>query len=140
MRSIVGVGITPPKVDGAPKPTSSVMISRMFGAPFGGTTSSGQYGFDWVALVLISPLNCCGGGGKYLPSMVVVAPGEPGTPVDSCALAGNVNAVPTSSPTDSATKPLFMTAPPDCYRPFRAYFLDLLQHTARSRRENEIGG
>ena len=28
------------------KPTSSVMISRMFGAPFGGTMRAGQYGFD----------------------------------------------------------------------------------------------
>ena len=35
-RSRAGVGITPPKVDGAQKPTSSVMISRMFGAPLGG--------------------------------------------------------------------------------------------------------
>jgi len=30
--------MTPPNVLGAAKPTSSVMISRMFGAPFGGTT------------------------------------------------------------------------------------------------------
>jgi hypothetical protein len=36
MRSSVGVGMTPPNVLGAAKPTSSVMISRMFGAPFGG--------------------------------------------------------------------------------------------------------
>jgi hypothetical protein len=81
MRSSAGVGITPPKVEGAEKPTSSVMINRMFGAPLGGTTSAGQYGFDWSALVLISPPNCCGGGGKYLPSMVVVVPGVPGVPV-----------------------------------------------------------
>src|SRR6516225_6385669 len=33
MRSSVGVGITPPNVDGAPKPTSSVRISRILGAP-----------------------------------------------------------------------------------------------------------
>jgi hypothetical protein len=50
MRSRAGVGMTPPKVDGAEKPTSSVMISRMFGAPLGGTTSPGQDGFDWAAL------------------------------------------------------------------------------------------
>ena len=44
MRSMAGVGIRPPKVLGAPKPTSSVMISNTFGAPFGGTTVGGQYG------------------------------------------------------------------------------------------------
>ena len=64
MRSSVGVGITPPKVDGAAKPTSSVMISRMFGAPFGGTTRAGHYGFDCAALSSISPPNGCGGGGS----------------------------------------------------------------------------
>ena len=42
MRSSAGVGMTPPKVEGAPKPTSSVMMSRMFGAPLGGTTLAGQ--------------------------------------------------------------------------------------------------
>ena len=59
-----GVGMTPPKVDGAPKPTSSVMISRIFGAPFGGTTRAGHAGFDCAALRLISPSNFCGGGGR----------------------------------------------------------------------------
>src|SRR5271170_7041903 len=81
MRSIAGVGIMPPKVDGAPKPTSSVMISKIFGAPFGGTTRAGQADFDWEALRLIWPWNGGGGGGKYRPSMVVVALGEPGVPV-----------------------------------------------------------
>ena len=33
-----GVGMTPPKFDGAPKPTSSVMISRMLEASLGRTT------------------------------------------------------------------------------------------------------
>ncbi len=41
--------MTPPKVEGAAKPTSSVMISRMFGAPFGGTTRAGQPGLDCAA-------------------------------------------------------------------------------------------
>jgi hypothetical protein len=36
----------PPKVEGALKPTSSVMIKRMFGASFGGTTRAGQAAFD----------------------------------------------------------------------------------------------
>ena len=49
MRSSAGVGITPPNVDGAPKPTSSVMISSTFGAPLGGTMRAGHYGFAWNA-------------------------------------------------------------------------------------------
>jgi hypothetical protein len=36
--SKVGVGTGPPKVLDAPKPTSSVMTSRMFGAPAGAFT------------------------------------------------------------------------------------------------------
>ena len=38
MRLSAGVGMTPPNVLGAAKPTSSVMISKMLGAPFGSTT------------------------------------------------------------------------------------------------------
>src|SRR6516164_5102573 len=57
------------------------MIRRTLGAPFGGTTRAGQYGFDWSACKLISPPNFGGGGGRYLPSIVVVALGEPGVPV-----------------------------------------------------------
>jgi hypothetical protein len=34
-RSKVGVGIGPPKVDDAAKPTSSVRMISTFGAPFG---------------------------------------------------------------------------------------------------------
>ena len=85
MRSSDGVGMTPPKVDGAAKPTSSVMMRRMFGAPFGGTTRAGQYGFDCAALSSISPPNFCGGGGSTWPSIVVVASGAPGVPVISWA-------------------------------------------------------
>src|SRR5215469_5429694 len=88
MRSSAGVGMTPPKVDGAPKPTSSVMTRRIFGAPAGGTTRAGHAGFDCAALRLISPRNGGGGGGRYRPSIVVVAVGEPGTPVACCASAG----------------------------------------------------
>src|SRR5215471_14319982 len=64
------------------------MIRRMLGAPFGGTTCGGQYGFDWLACRLISPPNFGGGGGRYFPSMVVVALGEPGVPVVCCASTG----------------------------------------------------
>ena len=41
-RSSAGVGITPPKVDGAPKPTSSVMINRTFGDSGAGATRGCQ--------------------------------------------------------------------------------------------------
>ena len=88
MRSSAGVGMTPPKVDGAPKPSSSVMISRTFGAPFGGTTRGGHQGADSEAFSLITPPNFGSGGGSCLPLMVVVAPGEPSVPVTCCALAG----------------------------------------------------
>jgi hypothetical protein len=64
IRSSDGVGITPPKVLGAPKPTSSVKISRMFGAPLGGTTRGGHQGFDSRALRFISPPNFGGGAGR----------------------------------------------------------------------------
>jgi hypothetical protein len=62
---------------GAAKPQSSVMMSRMLGAPLGGTTRAGQADLDWGALSSIRPSNFCGGLGSYLPSMVVVASGEP---------------------------------------------------------------
>ena len=81
MRSRAGVGMTPPKVLGAPKPTSSVMISSTFGAPLGGTTRGAHHGFDCVAFSLITPPNFGSGGGSCLPSMVVVALGEPNSPV-----------------------------------------------------------
>src|SRR5215831_18096513 len=88
MRSRVGVGTTPPNVLVTPKPVSSVMINKKFGAPWGGTTRIGQYGVDCAALHSILPRNGCGGGGSWLPGIVVVALGEPGTPVACCAIAG----------------------------------------------------
>src|SRR5262249_35936986 len=88
-----GVGITPPNVVVTPKPVSSVIIKRMFGAPFGGTTRAGHQGVDCAALRSILPSNFCGGGGSWLPGIVVVALGEPGAPVVSCALAAEVSAV-----------------------------------------------
>jgi hypothetical protein len=53
----------------------------------------GHQGFESFALSLITPPNLGGCGGSCFPSMVVVALGEPGTPVICCAEAG----VPTSS-------------------------------------------
>src|SRR6202000_1157764 len=61
------------------------MIRSTLGAPLGGATWGGQYGFDWLAPRLISPPNFGGGGGRYFPSIVVVAAGEPGVPVVCCA-------------------------------------------------------
>src|ERR1700745_2798717 len=68
----------------SPKPTSSVIMSRMFGALFGGTIRAGQAGLDCRALSSIEPPNGGGGAGRYLPSIVVVALGEPGVPVVCC--------------------------------------------------------
>src|SRR5262249_13602067 len=39
-RSEFGVGHAPPHDEGAPKPTSSIMISSTFGAPLGGSSGS----------------------------------------------------------------------------------------------------
>ena len=77
MRSMVGVGMTPPKVLGAPKPWSSVIMSNTFGAPFGGTTRGAHQALDSVAFSLITPPNAGSGGGSCLPVIVVVASGEP---------------------------------------------------------------
>ena len=46
MRSSAGVGMTPPKVLGAPKPSSSAMMSNTLGAPFGGTMRGAHQGCD----------------------------------------------------------------------------------------------
>src|SRR5208282_3298331 len=69
------------------------MMSSTFGAPLGGTTVIGQYGFESLAFSLITPPNGAGGGGSCLPSMVVVALGEPGTPVICCAETGTVHSM-----------------------------------------------
>src|SRR5207249_10267226 len=88
MRSIVGVGMTPPNVLGTPKPESSVMIKRILGACLGGTIRGAHHAFDWRASFLITPPNFGSGGGSCLPLMVVVALGEPGVPVVcTCAVA-----------------------------------------------------
>src|SRR5260370_32126965 len=87
MRSSAGVGMTPPKVLGAAKPTSSVMMSRTLGAFAGGTTRGGHQVFESLALSLITPPNCGGGGGSWFPLMVVVALGDPATPVVCSAVA-----------------------------------------------------
>src|SRR6516225_9578313 len=60
-------------------------MSRMFGAPFGGTTLGDHQGLESLAVSLITPPNFGFGGGSCLPSMVMVASGEPGIPVICCA-------------------------------------------------------
>src|SRR5271169_2050852 len=63
------------------------MINSTLGAPLGGTTCGGHHGVDSGALSLITPPNFGGGGGICLPSIVVVALGEPNVPVTCCAEA-----------------------------------------------------
>jgi hypothetical protein len=57
------------------------MMSKMLGAPWGGTTRGSHHGLDSVALSLMTPPNFGSGGGSWLPLMVVVALGAPGVPV-----------------------------------------------------------
>src|SRR5512139_4066135 len=105
-RSIVGVGITPPKVLGTPKPASSVMMSSTFGAPLGGTTRGAHQYLEFSASCLITPPNFGSGGGNCFPLIVVVAPGEPGVPVTcwACAVAA------VAQTADRATPSVLFTA------------------------------
>ncbi len=64
------------------------MIRRTLGAPLGGTIRGGHHVLESFALSLITPPNSGGGGGSCFPSIVVVALGEPNTPVTCCAAAG----------------------------------------------------
>src|SRR5215813_6396003 len=57
------------------------MINRTLGAPLGGAMRGDQYGLDWRASRSIRPPNFCGAAGICSPGIVVVALGEPGTPV-----------------------------------------------------------
>jgi hypothetical protein len=57
------------------------MINRILGDSFGGTIRGGHHGLDSMALSLITPPNFGAGGGKCFPSIVVVALGEPSSPV-----------------------------------------------------------
>src|ERR1700751_2757892 len=70
------------------------MIKSTLGAPFGGTIVGGQNGLESTAVSLITPPNFGSGGGSCFPSMVVVAPGEPGVPVVcTCARAEGATAM-----------------------------------------------
>ena len=86
--------MTPPNVLGTPKPESSVMISRMFGACLGGTMRGAHQALDCRAPFVMKPPNFGSGGGSCLPSMVVVALGEPGVQVlDATASLDELEAV-----------------------------------------------
>src|SRR5260370_33687590 len=86
--------MTPPNVLGTPKPESSVMMSKMLGAPLGGTMRGAHQAFDCRASSLITPPNFGSGGGSCFPLIVVVAPGEPCVPaVWICALAEGATAM-----------------------------------------------
>src|SRR5215471_18240731 len=63
-RSKFGVGIGPPNVLAAPKPVSSVMMSRTLGAPLGAVTSLGKSGLDSLALRPMTPPNGASGIGR----------------------------------------------------------------------------
>jgi len=78
IRSIAGVGITPPKVLGTPKPASSVMSEQHVGACSGGTMRGAHQGLDCNASSLITPPNGGSGAGSCFPLVLVVALGEPG--------------------------------------------------------------
>src|SRR5208282_928434 len=88
MRSRAGVGITPPNVLATPKPASSVMISKTFGAPLGGTIRGSQHGFDSRASRLITPPNGLGSGGNCFSDFRDVVPAaEHDSDAGSCANA-----------------------------------------------------
>src|SRR5271154_6575604 len=63
------------------------MMSSTLGAPLGGTTRGGHQGVESLASSLMTPPNFGGGGGSCLPSIEVVALGEPGVPLTCCAAA-----------------------------------------------------
>src|SRR5450756_1174594 len=70
------------------------MISSTLGAPFGGTTRGGHHGVESLALSLMTPPNFGGGGGSCLPSIVIVALGEPGVPLICWVIAPEERTVP----------------------------------------------
>jgi hypothetical protein len=101
------------------------MMSNTFGAPLGGTTRGGHQGVDSEALSLITPPNFGSGGGSCLPSIVVVAVGEPNTPVicgapvaartDVCAWA-DVAFAPNQAPPKALASAAFAVEKNNCRR------------------------
>src|SRR5664279_6330058 len=84
------------------------MINSTLGAPFGGTCRGGHQLFEPSRVSLITPPNFGGGTGICLPSMVIVAPGEPSVPLIVCAFAPDERLVPRIMPDASAVAILFI--------------------------------
>src|SRR5271169_4148560 len=63
------------------------MMSRILGAPLGGTIRGGHQVFEPTRVSLITPPNGGSGAGSDFPLVVVVALGEPNVPVTCCAEA-----------------------------------------------------
>src|SRR5262247_2576292 len=78
----LGVWIGPPKVLVAPKPTSSVRISRTLGAPAGASTPFGKSGVESLTVRPIFPSNGGSGFGNTLASWDAA---ERGSAVDATA-------------------------------------------------------
>src|SRR5271165_3075301 len=58
-------------------------MSKMLGAPAGGTTRGGHQGFESLALSLMTPPNAGGAGGRTRPLMEMVELGLPGVPLST---------------------------------------------------------
>src|SRR5262245_66672925 len=85
------------------------MMSSTFGAPLGGTIRAGQYGVEPFVVRSIFPPNFCGGAGSCVPSIVMVALGEPGGPLTCCpTTAGGAVATATTASTtrEHARRPI----------------------------------
>src|SRR5215468_6225891 len=67
MRWKFGVSMGPPNVLLAPNPTSSVRISRIFGAPAGASTPFGKSGLESFTVRPIFPLKGASGFGNGSP-------------------------------------------------------------------------
>src|ERR1700722_4408014 len=77
------------------------MMSRMLGAPLGGTMRGGHQVFDPSRVSLITPPNFGSGAGSRFPLTVVVELGKPGTPVICWActvLTGNHHTIVSNAP------------------------------------------
>src|SRR5579862_2352452 len=104
------------------------MMSRMLGAPLGGTTRGGHHGVESVALSLITPPNGSGGGGICFPSIVVVALGEPNTPATCCAATGATARMTTPAIAAKAALRVFIDSSPVLVRSQRLLPADARPH------------
>src|SRR5262252_5025383 len=71
-----GVSIGPPKGLVAPNPTSSVRISKTFGAPFGGATAEGKSGVESFTSLAILPLKDGSGFGRTVCAAELLVCGD----------------------------------------------------------------